>query len=105
MAPRAKLNNAEFRTGFCPNDPGYRQLWLLLSDVSERRRLASDDSVVGLRVDELEHEAAAIGRVEPKVAVALAVQRRGARGQAVQSSCYGLGLARGHFWRLTSQRQ
>jgi hypothetical protein len=78
------LNKSEFRVGSRPNHPRYPQLWVLLGDVSERRGLPSDDNIVGLMVDELEHEAPTIGRIELKVAIALAVQRRGARGQAVE---------------------
>jgi hypothetical protein len=57
----------------------------LLSDVSERRGLPSDDNVVSLLVDELEYEAATIERIEPKVAIALAIECGGPRGQAIQS--------------------
>jgi hypothetical protein len=81
---RANLNKSEFCAGSRPNHPRYPQLWVLLGDVGERRGLPSDDNIVGLMVDELEHEAATIGRIESKVAIALAVQRRGARGQAVE---------------------
>jgi hypothetical protein len=80
----AKLDNSELGGGSRPNDARYPQLWVLLSDVNEGRGLPGDDNIVGLRVDELEHEAPTIGRVEPKVAIALAVQCRRARGEAIQ---------------------
>jgi hypothetical protein len=81
---RVNLSNSEFGGGSRPNHPRYPQLRLLLSDVSECSGLPSDDDVVGLVVDELEHEVATIRRIEPKIPIALTVQRRGARGQAVE---------------------
>jgi hypothetical protein len=81
---RASLNVSEFRVGPRPNHPRYPQLWVLLSDMSECSGLPGDDNVVGLVVDELEHEAATIGRIESKITISLAVQRCGARGKAVE---------------------
>jgi len=73
----------------------------LLSDVNERRGLPGHHNIVGLVVDELEHEAPTIGGIEPKIAIALAFQRRRARAQPVHGQRHRLGVARTNLRRLT----
>jgi hypothetical protein len=65
-------------------DARYRQLWVLLGDVSERRRLPGDDNIIGFVIDELEHETLTIGCVKAKVTIAFAFQRGSAGGQTVE---------------------